>query len=141
MPVHMIDDEMAPGADPKRAWAQRGDVRLSDLVRRAVDHLERNYTEPISLRDLEAVTTSNAYRIIRAFRRDLATTPHAFLMQLRVRRATMLLVAGESIIGAAAEAGFADQSHFTRHFKRLHGMTPGEFLRRRQTGDRQRRAA
>lgn len=140
MPVQSIDDDRGPGFGPKRAWPRRGGVRLSDLVRLAVDHLERNYSEPVTLRDLESVTTSNAYRIIRAFRRDLATTPHAFLMQLRVRRATMLLAAGESIIGAAAEAGFADQSHFTRHFKRVHGMTPGEFLRR-QMGGGQRWAA
>ena len=74
----------------------------------------------------------SAYSIIRAFRRDVGTTPHAFLMHLRVRHAARLLVAGETIVAAAAEAGFADQSHFTRHFKRAFGMTPGRYVRARR---------
>jgi len=46
---------------------------------------------------------------------------------VRVRRAGSLLAAGEPLAGAAAEAGFYDQSHMTRQFLRLFGMTPGEY--------------
>lgn len=99
------------------------------LARRIVAHLERNYMEPLTLRHLEDETGFSAYAIIRAFRRDVGTTPHAFLMRLRVRRAVSLLEEGETIVAAAAEAGFADQSHFTRHFKRLFGMTPGRYVK------------
>lgn len=102
--------------------------RLSRPVRRAIDYLEVNYMDPVTLRQLETVTARNVYQIIRAFRRDLGITPHAFLMQLRVERATSLMVDGEPIAGAAAEAGFVDQSHFTKHFKRVHGLTPRQFL-------------
>ena len=45
----------------------------------------------------------------------------------RVRRAGALLTAGEPLAGAAAESGFYDQSHMTRQFLRLFGMTPGEY--------------
>lgn len=102
------------------------------LARRLADHLERNGMEPLTLRALEDETGLSPYSIIRAFRRDVGTTPHAFLMHLRVRHAARLLVAGESIVAAAAEAGFADQSHFTRHFKRAFGMTPGRYVRARR---------
>lgn len=102
------------------------------LARRLADHLEQNGMEPLTLRALEDETGLSAYSIIRAFRRDVGTTPHAFLMHLRVRHAARLLVAGETIVAAAAEAGFADQSHFTRHFKRAFGMTPGRYVRARR---------
>jgi AraC family transcriptional regulator len=51
---------------------------------------------------------------------------------VRVRAATRLLrEQGPSLADVAAAAGFADQSHFTRQFRRATGMTPGEY--RRQT--------
>jgi AraC-like DNA-binding protein len=109
--------------------------RDSDVVRRAISYLDANFMEPVTLRDLESITTCNIYKIIRVFRDYLGTTPHAYLMRLRVERATALLITGEPIIGAAAEAGFFDQSHFTRHFKREYGTTPGEFARRFAAGD------
>lgn len=118
-----IDGLAAPRPGPASA-------SNSNLVLQVVSHLETNYTETVTLRDLERVTAANAYRIIRAFRDHLGTTPHAYLMRLRVRRATALLRAGETIIAAAVEAGFFDQSHFTKHFKRVYGITPGEYLRR-----------
>lgn len=105
------------------------------LGRHVVEQLEQNYMAPLTLQDLSAQTGHSAYQIIRAFRRDLGTTPHAFMMQLRVERAAALLSKGESIVCAAAEAGFADQSHLTRHFKRVFGMTPGRFQRTRRRLD------
>lgn len=101
----------------------------AELVRQAISHLEANYTEPVTLRELEAVTEANIFKIIRAFRNHLDTTPHAYLMGLRVSRAEALLREGETIVGAAAEAGFTDQSHFTKHFKKAFGITPGAFVR------------
>jgi AraC-like DNA-binding protein len=50
-------------------------------------------------------------------------------VQERVRRAKALLRAGRTPAEAAAEAGFSDQSHLTRHFKRLLGFTPGRYRR------------
>jgi transcriptional regulator GlxA family with amidase domain len=112
-------------------WASRAAVpkRNRDLVGEIVAHLEANFTEPVTLHDLEELTDLNAFQLIRLFRRLVGTTPHAFLMQLRVRRARALLSSGESIIGAAAETGFVDQSHLTKHFKRAFGTTPGDFVR------------
>ena len=53
--------------------------------------------------------------------------PHAFQTQVRVARAKALLLRGWPISQAAAHTGFADQSHLTRHFKRLVGVTPGQY--------------
>jgi AraC-like DNA-binding protein len=54
-------------------------------------------------------------------------TPHDYQIQIRVRRARTLLLAGCPIAQAAAEAGFYDQAHLTRHFKRITGISPGRY--------------
>lgn len=101
---------------------------LSRPVRSAIRHMSLNYAEPVTLDDLSFLTKLSAYQIIRAFRRELGITPHAWLIRHRVRMGTKLLRAGESIATVASEVGFTDQTHFTRHFKRLHGETPARFL-------------
>jgi AraC-like DNA-binding protein len=54
--------------------------------------------------------------------------PHAFQTQLRITRAKEMLRRGWPISRVALEAGFADQSHLTRHFKRLLQVTPGQYI-------------
>jgi AraC-like DNA-binding protein len=53
--------------------------------------------------------------------------PHAYLVQIRLLRAKALLRRGRPIAHVASATGFADQSHFTRHFKRLMGVTPAKY--------------
>lgn len=91
----------------------------------ALDYMRANLDENISLERLAELAGTRPFRLIRAFRRRHGLPPHACLIQLRVRRARDLLAAGLSPAEAAAEAGFADQSHLTRHFKRILGVTPG----------------
>ena len=64
---------------------------------------------------------------MRGFARAVGVTPHAYLLQQRVRLARRLLSAGRRPIEAAAEAGFADQSHLTRAFRRQLGVTPARY--------------
>ena len=101
---------------------------LQGLTTTAIAFIRSNFNRRITLRDLEEETGSNSFRIIRAFRRDLGTTPHAYLIELRVTRATELLLEGEPAAEIASEVGFVDQSHLTRHFKRQCGKTPRRFL-------------
>jgi AraC-like DNA-binding protein len=103
-------------------------VGIQGLTKAAIAFIRSNFGRRITLRDLAAETGSNSFQIIRAFRRDLGTTPHAYLIELRVTRATELLLKGEPAAEIAWEVGFVDQSHLTRHFKRLCGKTPHRFL-------------
>jgi AraC-like DNA-binding protein len=77
------------------------------------------------------------FALLRAFRAETGLPPHAYLNQLRVRLARRLLDDGLAPAVVAAEAGFADQAHLTRHFKRVVGVPPGAYQRERaRTADR-----
>lgn len=81
----------------------------------------------LCLSDLAGIACLSPYHFIRVFSRHTGLTPHAWLMQLRARKARELLRQGAAIADAAAQAGFADQSHLNKAFKRLLGYTPGHF--------------
>ncbi|PAY04967.1 AraC family transcriptional regulator [Bradyrhizobium sp. UFLA03-84] len=65
----------------------------------------------------------------RMVRRELGVAPHAFRLLARLNLARQLLRAGEPIAAVAADAGFSDQSHLTRLFRRTFGTTPGVYWR------------
>ena len=100
-------------------------------VRQAADLLHARLTDPPTLAELAALTGLGTYALLRAFRAETGLPPHAYLNQARVREARRLLDQGVPPAAAAAEAGFADQAHLTRHFKRIVGVPPGAYQRDR----------
>lgn len=122
----MLREPGIPGAPDGRLR----DEKLSGIVRRLVAYIHENHAEPIRLRDLKQLSDRTIFQIIRAFRRELGVTPHAYLIAVRTDRAADLLLRGGSIAETAAEAGFADQSHLARHLKKRYGTTPREFMAR-----------
>jgi AraC-like DNA-binding protein len=64
---------------------------------------------------------------IRSFHRSVGMTPHAYRLAFRLNRARALLATDVAPAEAAAEAGFADQSHLGRHFRLAFGATPGAY--------------
>jgi AraC-like DNA-binding protein len=101
-------------------------------VSRTKKYLEEHYAEQISLHDLARLTRLSPYYLHRSFCKKVGMPPHAYQVQVRVSRARSFLRRGRSISDAACAAGFVDQSHFTRHFKRFTGVTPGRYLRLEQ---------
>jgi len=73
------------------------------------------------------------FTLIRRFRRRLGTTPHAYLVMLRVNHAQALLAGGASPMEAAVTAGFSDQAHLGLWFRRLLGVTPAGYRRQVRT--------
>ena len=76
------------------------------------------------------------YHLARVFKRSMGVPPHSYLIQVRVRSAHALLSMGtgqESLAELAAASGFSDQSHLTRRFKRVLGITPRQVRTARPT--------
>ena len=67
------------------------------------------------------------FQALRAFKRRYGLPPHAYQLCLRVSLARGLLVDGAPPADVAVQCGFVDQSHFTRHFKRIVGVTPTQY--------------
>ncbi len=103
------------------------DTRERTAVSRARDYLIANFATDVGLEELAEVAGLSRAHLIRAFRKEFHITPHAFLTDVRVRQARMLLRLGRPIAEVAFDCGFADQAHFSRHFKSRIGVTPGQF--------------
>ncbi|TDV57752.1 AraC family transcriptional regulator [Actinophytocola oryzae] len=110
----------------RRVVEPSGGTREVAAVR---DLLQARLVDPPSLGELAATVGTSRFALLRAFRARYGLPPHAYLNQLRVRRARVLLDDGVPAAEVAVAVGFADQSHLSRHFRRLVGLTPGRYQR------------
>ena len=96
---------------------------------RARGLLAESLVDPPTLEELAAQVGLGPFALVRAFRAAYGLPPHAYLNQLRVDRARSLLAQGRRAGDVAAEVGFADQPHLTRHFRRHLGVPPVTYQR------------
>jgi AraC-like DNA-binding protein len=97
-------------------------------VRQVREYLEAHYAENVLLEQLAAITHLSPFHLLRAFRAETGLPPHAYLIQVRVERAKVLLAQGWPAAQVAFETGFADQSHLTKRFKGIVGVAPGQYF-------------
>jgi len=102
-------------------------------VARARAYLHAHWAEEVGLDDLAAAASASKWHLVRQFKEGVGLPPHAYLVQLRLAKAKDLIAAGRPIAEAAAEAGFAAQSHLHRHFVRAYGITPGQYAKGART--------
>ena len=107
-----------PGPADARRVAQRARTLIAD-----------RYRDDLSADDLADVTGRSRFAVHRAFTHAYGMPPSDYQRQLRLREARSLIAAGTPISEAAAQAGFADQSHLSRWFVRCYGVTPGRYQR------------
>jgi AraC-like DNA-binding protein len=106
-------------------------VAMNDpALRRACEYLDDRLAENTTLDELARVAGVGKFRLIRLFRAGLGVPPHRYQLAQRLRLARRLLERGEPIASAAATAGFVDQSHMHRHFRRGLGVTPRQYVAR-----------
>ncbi len=106
-------------------------VRIANrtAVMRAREFLDTAVVVGARLEDLEQATGCDRWQLSRDFRALLGTSPYRYLQYRRVDLAKRLLREGAKLADAAHGAGFADQSHFGRTFRKAVGLTPKEWLR------------
>ena len=103
--------------------------REPGAMARVRDAIEQRYAESLMLAELADIARLSTYHLIRVFRAEVGLTPHAYLVDVRVRRARDLLRAGLAPAEVALCVGFADQAHLTRAFKARVGVAPGAYRR------------
>ncbi|HET8824541.1 MAG TPA: AraC family transcriptional regulator [Terriglobales bacterium] len=108
------------------------EVAEDSAVIRARRLLDERYAEAVSLSELARLTGLSPFHLNRCFARKVGMPPHAYQLQLRLKRAKASLGEGRSATEAACIAGFFDQSHFTHHLKRSERMTPAQYQRFRK---------
>ncbi|MBB5371276.1 MULTISPECIES: AraC family transcriptional regulator [unclassified Janthinobacterium] len=109
-----------PGRRPK------GDFLAA---RRTRDYLHANFVQVVTLDQLEKAAGRDRWSLSHDFRTFYGTSPYRYLTMRRLDAVRRMLLAGISLVHASAAAGFADQSHMTRHFSKTFGLTPGRWLR------------
>ncbi len=101
--------------------------QLAPVIR----HLEEHYTESVSMERMAALAGISTTHFNRRFTEVLGMAPTRFLHSLRIEQARQLLARTDRSIGEIAlDTGYHDQSHFTRHFRKLTGVTPRIYRQR-----------
>jgi AraC-like DNA-binding protein len=115
--------------DPSARKATRGRKPKAAYVEaeRARQFLEAHSHDAVTSEALEQVSGLDRFTLTRQFRTIFGTSPYHYLIMRRLEQARRLMAEGQGLTDAALGAGFADQSHFTRQFKRSYGLTPGRW--------------
>jgi AraC-like DNA-binding protein len=106
---------------------ERPPGREHTAVRRARQVIEARYAEGISLTDLAEQVALSPYYLLRVFRAEVGLPPYAYLESVRVRHAQQLIELGRPLTEVALDVGYSSQSHLTRRFKQIIGVTPGQY--------------
>ena len=103
-------------------------VRSAAAIQCVLRHIGENLNQPLTLSELAGLTGLSMWRFATVFRQQVGIAPHRYICRMRIERAQALIREGVPAATAASEAGFYDQSHLSRHFKSVFGMTPGQYM-------------
>jgi transcriptional regulator GlxA family with amidase domain len=119
--ARLITDHFLPG----HAFSDA--VREHAAVRLVKDWLDANSEQNVSIQSLAGLASLSPYYLVRAFHRHVGIPPHKYQTIVRINRARKLLTSGAAPSEIAYRTGFCDQSHLNRCFKRILGVTPGDY--------------
>jgi AraC-like DNA-binding protein len=123
--------EAREGVDAARIVPVRYPPRA---VRRSIEYINANFADAIRLRDIASAVGMSMFHLSRTFRASTGLTLHRYLTGARVERVKVLLLESDQNLAVIADsAGFSDQSHMNKTFKRFTGTTPRLFRRARRS--------
>jgi AraC family transcriptional regulator len=97
-------------------------------LKQALEYMNVHLNENVSLATISDELSISQYYFCRLFKQSTGMTPHAYLIQQRVERAKQLLKRKEgTMLDIAIECGFANPSHFAKHFRKHTGISPKQF--------------
>jgi len=101
--------------------------KMPGVLRELADYLDENAIKEITIEEMCLRCGYSAGHLIRTFKLHFNLTPHAYQVNRRIQQGQRELKQGRSIVDAALSAGFTDQPHFQRTFKRMIAATPNEY--------------
>jgi AraC-like DNA-binding protein len=106
-------------------------IRIADYraAEQARQYLHESLAQAVTLDELAAASGKDKWSLSRDFRALFGTSPHRYLTMRRLDLVRRLASEGHSLADASAAAGFADQSHMTRHFTKTWGVPPSRWLK------------
>jgi AraC family transcriptional regulator len=123
-PLRLMPDSSDAGGSKFRGGLAGG------ALRRVTAYIEDHIGQRISLDELARQAGVSRFHFARQFRLSTGESAMSYLRRVRIERSKSILQARETTIAeVAARLGFSDQSHFTRIFGRLVGVSPGSFAR------------
>lgn len=102
---------------------------LNPTIKEIIDYLNDNFTNQISLNDLENKFHINKYYLCQLFKKATGTTIHRYVVARRLSRSKILLTQGHSVTETSALSGFQNYTHFIRTFKKHFGISPKQFVK------------
>jgi AraC-like DNA-binding protein len=123
----LIGERIAAHLAPRAATPPRAaEGAVADRLRQLLD---ARLAENVTLREAAAVLDRSVPHLVRSFTRTYGVSPHAYVIGRRIDAARARLLGGARPADVAADLGFHDQAHFTRHFRRHTSVTPGRYAR------------
>jgi AraC-like DNA-binding protein len=110
---------------------RRSPAADAPLANRLRGLLDDRFTETVTMAEAGRMLGAHPSHLVRVFSQNYGIPPHRYVTGRRVDLARRLLVQGLPVAEAAVLAGFHDQAHLARHFRRVLGTTPGTFAERR----------
>lgn len=99
----------------------------SPHIRLVKKYLDQNYSGNSTIRELSDAVGLSSRHFTRLFKQELGMPPHMYINQLRVNKAREMLGKRRNMAGIAYELGFSDQSHFSKTFRKLTGVSPARY--------------
>jgi AraC family transcriptional regulator len=127
--VHLLREYGTSVLRPKRPY---GGLPREKLVR-ALEYIQDRLNADLTVSGIAQVAEMSADHFTKLFKESTGQSPYRYVIEARVRKAKELLTTGKfSISEAAHQVGFVDQSHLTRHFKKVFELPPKALLSRRK---------
>jgi AraC-like DNA-binding protein len=98
-------------------------------IQKGVEFIHDNLNTKLKMKDVADAAGLSEFHFMRIFRSRMDMTVYQYLMHLRLEQAKVMLASGVPVVLAAANVGFYDQSHFTKYFHRLFGVTPSRYAK------------
>jgi len=108
---------------------------IDPKIDEALRYINNNLSEELSVDALAGMCYLSRYYFMRRFKESTGYTVHNYISQKRLTAAAELLEGGAGVTEAAIKVGFSEYSSFLRSFKKVYGVTPSEYLLRRDELD------